>query len=35
MFAVGAKSSESAVDGEPGVSATVWFTAVPVQSIVA
>src|SRR5690242_5401014 len=33
MFAVGAKSSDTAVDGEPGVSATVWFTAgVPVQS---
>src|SRR6266545_593845 len=35
MFPAGAKSSESAVDGEPGISATVWFNAVPVQSIVA
>src|SRR4051795_7955757 len=33
MFAVGAKSSETAVDGAPGVSATVWFVvAGPEQS---
>ena len=35
MFAVGANESDSAVDGAPEASVTVWSTAVPVQSIVA
>jgi len=34
MLPVGAKASEVAVEGDPGVSGTVWFVAVPVQSIV-
>src|SRR5262245_44218348 len=34
MLPVGAKSSDNPVDGEPAVSATVWFVGVPVQSIV-
>jgi hypothetical protein len=34
MSAVGAKPSDTAADGEPGVRATVWFVGVPRQSIV-
>ena len=34
MLAVAAKLSDTAVDGLPGVSATVWSVGVPVQSSV-
>src|SRR5580765_970233 len=34
MLPVGAKSSVTAVEGEPGVTAAVWFVGVPVQSMV-
>jgi nicotinamide riboside transporter PnuC len=34
MSAVTANESESAVEGDPGVSATDWFVGVPVQLIV-